>query len=186
MAKRLTDRDFMKVFREKVFDFVGTYLEVEELAKAEARGDKRPKLADKQIQELVDRWAQQRTAVNEMYDRAKGIAERIHVYQRFRDLLKPHPGEHSEWGQLIHLDDDLPRSLEDTFVRIDAVLADSPRGIRRLQSASKRGWEWLDKRSRAKWIVASGLVIVALGLLKALGYDLHGLIQLVKAIRGDK
>jgi hypothetical protein len=47
-------------------------------------------------------------------------------------------------------------------------------------------WEWLDQRHLAKWIVGVLLAIVALALLRLLGYDLHALTDLAKAIRGEK
>jgi hypothetical protein len=119
-----------------------------------------------------------------MYDRASAIAEKYLIIQQFHVLLKIQPGVADEWDPFTR-DGKFLRDLQDTFVRLMAAIENQP-PFSETRRALKAIWEWLDKRNIAKWIVVVILGLVALAILKRLGYDLPRLIDLVKAVRGEK
>lgn len=186
MATRSSDLAFIQDFQKKASEYIQTFFEAEQIADEDERQFKRKERTEAEIRALAAKWRDQRQDLYRGYDRARAIAKRYQIHERFYDLLKIKPAEHNEWGDRMTLTDDLLFSLADTFTRIISAIENAPRGFSRLKNAGADAWAWLDKRNIAKWIVVTAIVLVAFAILNALGYDLNGLVRLIKAIRGEK
>jgi len=75
------------------------------------------------------------------------------------------------------------RGFHDTFVRLIAVIENTP-SFFRLRSLIRNSWKWLDDRGIARIIVGVTIGLFALWFLKAIGYDLKAFADLLRAYRG--
>jgi hypothetical protein len=92
----------------------------------------------------------------------------------------------SQWGHKITFTDDFAVALKDSVIRTVAAIERAPTFSDDILAAPLVAWKWLDKQELAKWIVVAVILLATLAFLRVLGYDLHGLIAFVKAVRGDK
>ena len=187
MASAKVNLAFTRDFQKKVMTYLEIFLEMDEEMDREPRERRRGQsdYTEEQAQALISRFQSQREVVTKMFDRARAIAEEYAIHEEFHTLLSAQPGEMGEWGRLHRINDKFLRDLNDTFVRLISVLENAP-PLSETRRVVKTVWRWLDDRSIAKWIVVAVFVLGALAVLKRLGYDLPGLIGLMKAIRGDK
>lgn len=184
---RKADLAFIGELEQQAMTFAGAFRDAESVAEQGKRDYRRQDdFTAGETQIISERFVDQRDALVRQYDRTVAIFNRYRVPFILDRLLKIQPGDSNDWSQTMHLDDRYIIELHDSFGRIRGAIEHGPSFMTELSSLPQAGWKWLDERGLAKWIVAAFFTLVSLWILRVFGYDLNGLIQLVKAIRGDK
>jgi hypothetical protein len=188
VLKRTRQKDiaFIEDFYKKAEDYLFTFLKADEAHETRKDRYSHKGLPEAQMEELIASVFSQREALSKIIDRATQLSIKHQVSQEYWRLLEMKIGGVSEWGHKLTFTDDFAVALKDSVVRTVAASERLPSFGDDILAAPGLAWQWLDKRGVAKWIVIGVLVIVLFTILKAIGYDLHGLIELVKAIRGEK
>lgn len=177
---------FIQDFKIKLWNYKTTFQEVEVVDEQTNNAfGIRASYTDEQREELYNRFISQREELLRLHDRVSAIFEKYNIAEEFGRLLTMQPGDVSDWGK-IKLTDKYAAQLDDSLVQMIAAIENTPSFPAELWQYLSRGWNWLDTRGVAKWIVVAILVLLCLAAMRLLGFDLNGLIRLVKAIRGEK
>ena len=173
----------MEDFYKKAEDYMVAFLSLDAAEERSKDIYGRKGLTDEEVEELASSLSSQREALSKTIDHATQLSKKCDVTQEYCRLLQI--GQVSEWGK-ITFTDDFAIALKDSVNRTIAAIDRAPTLVDDVLAAPALAWKWLDERGVAKWIVVAILALVTLAVLRALGYNLHGLIDLVKAVRGDK
>jgi hypothetical protein len=173
-------------FKKKVSDYATTFQEVDVVdEQRDSSFRTKGSLTEQQIADLYNRFLSQREELLGLHDRVSAIFEKYDIAEEFGHLLTMQPGDVTQWAK-IKLSDKYVIQLDDSLVQLIAAIEKTPPFPAELGKYILSVWDWLDSRGVAKWIVVAILVLVCLAIMRLMGYDLNGLIKLVKAVRGEK
>jgi hypothetical protein len=172
------DIEFLKTFHEKTKEYVNTFHEMEAIDERPERSSTR--LTEKQIDDLSERWFNQRQELVKMYDHAHSISNKYNVPDEYYTLIHRKPGDANEWGGKLTIHPSDLISLNDSIIRTITALEHPPACHIRVGKHLQTALKWLDNKGLAKAFVVAFLFFLLALILRMLGFDRKGIVEIIK------